>query len=243
MQGLSDRWKRISEGRQRLILCLGTGLFLSLYSPINQLAGGWSASSAEMAVDSAIPFVPGWVFIYALLYLLLPLPMVLPSSLKTLRRICVAYLVTTGASFLVFLLFPVHMDLRPENLDTDSFPSWILSQIHRVDTPANCLPSLHVSLSLLSALCAWSLDRVVGRVVIPLAIVVALSTLFVKQHWAWDMITGWILGFTVWWTMVRGRMACGSTALPSEPNRRGLWVLLALQAAAFGVAWIGFTLR
>lgn len=230
---LRQFWTKLPENRQRILLCLGTGLFLCLYSPINQLAGGWSAASAETALDAKIPFLPGWVFVYALLYLLLPLPMVLPSSLATLRRICAAFLVTTAVSFTVFLLFPVHMDLRPEDLQADTFATWILALIHRVDTPANCLPSLHVSLSLLAALCAYSLDRTVGRIVIPLAIVVAFSTLFVKQHWLWDMLTGWALGFAIWALMVRGQ-----TGSALAPRRRYVGWLIAGQVMAFGMAWV-----
>lgn len=221
----------LAERQERIFLSILVGLFLSLYSPINFIAGSWPAGSAETALDRAIPFIPAWVYIYALLYVLLPLPLVLPSPRPAFRRICASFVFTSLVSFVVFLLFPVHMDLRPTDLDTTEFANWILALIHRVDTPANCLPSLHVSLSLLAALCAWSLDRAVGRIAIPLALVVALSTLLVKQHWVWDMLTGWALGFSVWAVFVRGQTG---ERLPA--NRRGVHFLLAGLVLLFGLA-------
>lgn len=234
---LRARLDLLPERQERVLLGVAVGLFLCLYSPINYLAGSWPAGSAETPLDRAIPFVPQWVFIYALLYLLLPLPLVLPSTRPVYRRICAAFVLTSAVSFVVFLLFPLHMDLRPMDLDGGVFAEWMLKVIHQVDTPANCLPSLHVSLSLLAALSAWTLDRRVGRIAIPLAIVVAFSTLFVKQHWAWDVISGWALGLFSWALLVRdpnnARLATG---------RRGVQWLLAGQALLFLGAWGVFAL-
>ena len=221
----------LDDRQERIYLTVFVTLFLSLYSPINLIAGSWSASSAETALDRAIPFMPAWVYIYALLYVLLPLPLVLPAPRPAFRRICASFAVTSLVSFVVFVLFPVHMDLRPTDLDTTEFASWLLALIHLVDTPANCLPSLHVSLSLLAALCAWSIDRAVGRIAIPLALVVAFSTLLVKQHWVWDMLTGWALGFSVWAVFVRGKTG---ERLPA--TRRGVYFLLAGLVLLFGLA-------
>jgi hypothetical protein len=77
----------------------------------------------------------------------------------------------------------------------------------------------------------------VGRIAIPLAIVVAFSTLFVKQHWAWDVISGWALGLFSWALLVRE---------PNEPRlasrRRGVHWLLAGQVFLFLGAWAVFFL-
>lgn len=217
--------------RERLLLVGAVVLVLGLYVPINHLTATLPAAAPETWVDRAVPFDPAWVPVYELLYLFLFLPVVLPSSREAFRRIAAAYAGTALVSYAVFLLYPVHFTLRPTIESTEGFGAWVLALTHVIDTPSNCLPSLHVSLALLAALSAWSLDRRVGVVAVPLSVLIGVSTMFVKQHWWWDVVTGWALGLLAWGALVR------PVARPEgAPSRRGLLLLLGAQLAAGAVA-------
>jgi len=56
-----------------------------------------------------------------------------------------------------------------------------------------------------------------GWFFISIASVIAISTLLVKQHYVWDVISGFILAvFAYWWAFVRSeKVAVASKALES----------------------------
>jgi len=211
--------------KERALIGGGVGLLLCLYIPINHYTADLQGAVPETWVDRAVPFDPRWVAIYELFYLFMLLPVVLPSDRSAFRRIVGAYALTGLVSFVVFLVYPVHFIERPTITSTETFGEWVLAMTHRIDTPSNCLPSLHVSLALLAALSAWSLDRKVGLLALPMAVVIGLSTLFVKQHFWWDVVTGWGLGLASWFLLVRGAVRPGT-----DPDRRWLVRLVVAQA-------------
>ncbi len=221
---------RLDARRERRWLLAGVVLVLALYVPLNHFTATLPAAAPETWVDRAVPFEPAWVAVYELLYLFLLLPVVLPSGREAFRRIAAAYVVTALVSYAVFLVYPVHFTARPRITSTDTIGAWVLAMTHVIDTPSNCLPSLHVSLALLAGLSAWSLDRAVGALAVPLAIVIGVSTMFVPQHWWRDVVTGWALGGAAWTLLVRA-----APRPEGPPERRGA-LALALAQVALSVA-------
>jgi membrane-associated phospholipid phosphatase len=61
------------------------------------------------------------------------------------------------------------------------------------DPPYNCFPSLHVAHSFVSAVTVHRVHRGVGRWAVVCASLVAVSTLFTKQHYVLDVIAGMLL--------------------------------------------------
>ncbi len=104
--------------------------------------------------------------------------------------LAVAYLI----SAIIYLSYPNGQDLRPANLHVHDLSTVILAFIYRVDTNTNVLPSLHVigSFGAAVALCrsksihsGW----IMAAIVI-LAILVSISTVFIKQHGIVDVAAG-----------------------------------------------------
>ena len=201
---------------------------LALYVPVNHLTAARApVLDPATRIDDWVPFTPAWMGVYGLLYAFLLLPAVLPMDRSSFRAVARAYAATTLVSLATFLVAPVHKLDRPVELDTSGFHEWLLALTHWIDTPSNCLPSLHVSLSLLAALCAASAVPALGWSLLPLGVLIGVSTLFVEQHWWADVWTGWVLGLLAWGALVRPRVRPLPLAAPGV--RSGLALLLLVQ--------------
>jgi|YelNatPaOPRAMG01_1025707.scaffolds.fasta_scaffold09919_7 membrane-associated phospholipid phosphatase len=139
-------------------------------------------------IDRSIPFTPGWVWIYLLYYPFCFTPLFLLNNIDTFRRVAAAYLLEFIIAFIVFLSFPVRM-IRPEIVPV-TLSEKIVEVIYRVDPGFNVFPSLHVANSFLVALIFYRYNRTVGIIFIFIAVLISISTLFVKQHYFFDVVTG-----------------------------------------------------
>lgn len=223
---------RLSAPRERALLTALVLLGYALYLPVGRLSFGLTPRSPELGLDHATPLVPGLVFVYGLLYSIVGLPLVLPAGRHLFRRVALAYGLVQLISLTTFLAWPVHMNLRPEALEATSFASWTLRFIYWIDRPSNCFPSLHVSCAMLAALCTLKVDRRIGGGAVLLAIVISASTMFVKQHWFADVVSGAALALLAWWLLVRPV----STA-PGQLGYKRLLPLALFQLAIYGVLW------
>src|SRR5260370_25745185 len=67
-----------------------------------------------------------------------------------------------------------------------------------VDTPASCLPSLHVAASYLAAFACWSQARRWRWMLLGWATGGAVATLTLKQHYFVDLLAGLALAGPLW---------------------------------------------
>ena len=102
----------------------------------------------------------------------------------------------------VFVLYPTRIDFRPAADGTGVFLA-LCRLIYAHDAPVNVFPSLHCYEALVlhlvtfrtPPLCARKALRLVSFV---LVLLICLSTLFVKQHSAADLIAGCTLAVAVY---------------------------------------------
>jgi membrane-associated phospholipid phosphatase len=152
--------------------------------------------SPEMALDRLLPVVPAWALVYGALYLfLIVLPVLVVQHHEMIRRTVWAYLTVWGVAYGCFLLYPTAAP-RPDTVPGDGFAVWGLRFLYDADPPYNCFPSIHVAHSFVSALACHRVHRPLGRVAFSCAALVALSTLFTKQHYVADVIAGVLLALT-----------------------------------------------
>ncbi|MGC8685051.1 MAG: phosphatase PAP2 family protein [bacterium] len=149
---------------------------------------GMKFYSLTTFVDRSIPFTPAWVWIYLLYYPFCFTPLFLLNNIDTFRRVAGAYLLEFVIAFIVFLSFPVRM-IRPEFVPV-TLSEKAVSIIYKVDPGFNVFPSLHVANSLLVALIFYRYNKPLGIFFIFIAILISLSTMFVKQHYFFDVVTG-----------------------------------------------------
>jgi membrane-associated phospholipid phosphatase len=111
---------------------------------------------------------------------------------RELWELILSYLFIVVISCSFFIIMPVRME-RPILPETGIF-NILLQFIYNMDNPVNCFPSQHVALIMSAAL---SIRRRL-REFIPwmvFAILVCFSTVFVKQHYVLDVISGILLAF------------------------------------------------
>ena len=145
----------------------------------------------ETPLDRAVPFSAPWIFVYTMAYPCCFAPVIL-LTVPRLRIACAGYTFAIVVSLVAFLLVPVGM-ARPEP-PPGAPGAWLLAVTRAVDQPFNCFPSLHVALDFLSAFFTWTERPRAGGALLSMAVLISVSTLFVKQHYVLDVVAGALLG-------------------------------------------------
>jgi membrane-associated phospholipid phosphatase len=192
----------------------------------------------ELALDRAIPVLPVWSFVYIGLYAFLILtPVFIVREAAHTRRLFSTYMAVWLISYVFFVIYPTKAP-RPPVVVVDGFASWGLQQLYDSDTPFNCLPSIHVGHSFVSAFACYGVHRKVGLFALVCATLVALSTLFTKQHYVLDLVGGIGLAalayqaFSWWYPSVK---------VSDEHLRVAPWLtasVFAICSSAIGAAWL-----
>ena len=156
-----------------------------------------------LRLDALIPVEPAWALVYGALYLfLILLPVFVVRHEPHIRRMFLAYLSVWIASYIVFLCYPTTAS-RPEHVPGHGFTGWGLQFLYSADPPYNCFPSLHVAHSCISAFACARINRRVGAWAGVCAGLVALSTLFTKQHYVLDVVAGIALAYAAYAVFLR----------------------------------------
>jgi membrane-associated phospholipid phosphatase len=221
-------------------------LLVSLVPFYLVIAGRARASAVHapaLVLDQLLPVAPTWALVYGALYaFLIVLPVFVVQQEELIRRTVWAYLTVWTVAYICFLLYPT-VAPRPDTVMGKGFAVWGLRFLYDADPPYNCFPSLHVAHSFVSALACYRVHRTLGFVAISCASLVAISTLFTKQHYVADLIAGILLALAAYAVFLHGY----SRANVPELDRR-LAPILALCVGAIvglGVAcfWVAYQLR
>ena len=207
-----------------------------VYVFIPNIVPGRTPHVPALELDRTLPLQPAWVLVYGTLYLfLIALPVFAVRHDEHIRRTVFAYLTVWTAAYVCFLLYPT-IAPRPAELTGEGFAIWGLRSLYAADTPYNCFPSLHVAHSFVSAFTCFPVHRKVGGVAVFCASLVAVSTLFTKQHYVLDVIAGVILACLAYAIFLRG---IPRESIP-EPDRRLAPVLAIGVMGIAGMTLAGF---
>jgi len=185
------------------------------YMLINQWSAwrGVTALQVATALDGGLPFVAWMMLPYVSFYLYFPIAAWVGSSSEERDRCLVFFQRMIGGSwmvFTVFLLLPVEIKLRSQVPDVGGFMGFILGLLHGVDAPYNAWPSLHAVLGLLVVLFVRLVQREQGAWSPAKAVFVwtawsmlIASTMLVKQHYVFDVVTGIVVALVLWGGWIR----------------------------------------
>jgi membrane-associated phospholipid phosphatase len=178
-----------------------------LYLVPNTLYTSSGAGLTLSALDRSVPFLPATGWLYASIYLFLLWTFVRMRDLNRVSRFLYACVFAQFAAAVVFVCYPViyPRELFPVPAGTHAWNEAFVYFWHRIDGPANCVPSLHVSTSLLCAVAFERTRRRDAAIVFALAVLFSMSTLTFKQHYFVDVVTGLGLGLISYWIFFRWR--------------------------------------
>ncbi len=145
-------------------------------------------------LDAHVPVLPVMIWFYLPGYVclfLLVLWLLRDTASFRASLFCFAGISVVAVASFVLLAMPAPP--RPA-LGTGGTNELLLTWLYGFDPAANVFPSLHVANSVLCAGIARQLDRRLGIVAWALALLVALSTVTLRQHWIADVVSGALLG-------------------------------------------------
>ncbi|MFH0701504.1 MAG: phosphatase PAP2 family protein [Candidatus Woesearchaeota archaeon] len=185
-------------------LTLTTIVWVLPYIFINKISVGRTEMSFNIYFDSVFPVLPVMVLIYVSSFVMVFMPYFFVKEKERFKAVAKGYLVAMLVGYITFLLLPIKA-LRPLITNTDIF-SKMLQVLYSQDLPYNSFPSLHVGLSMLSALIIIHENKKWGREMLIWAVLIAISTLATKQHTLADVMGGIavsLLGYFVFLRIIK----------------------------------------
>lgn len=200
-------------------LLFGWGSVGVVYQLSAQFQGQGTVLPPSM-VDEWIPFSPSAIWLYLSFFIIIPLSYLsCPiTRLAGLRRATQLTALIAGAVYLIFPTTMVYPQVVGDDLSTR-----VLQLLLRIDSPQNCLPSLHIALTVLAV---WAMSDGQQKVKTGLYLLwgaaIALSILQLRRHLFIDLVTGAMLAGIVGWVFLRSREAVKaiSPAAPLPNDKR-----------------------
>lgn len=170
--------------------------------------GTWSWSTPAYlpltALDAMIPLLPWTLVVYLSDYVFILLVLL---SLKQAEDFSAAFYRMIFGIVMSFAIFLIAPTLYPRPLlPQDPFWSEIFLYLHFLDEPTNCLPSLHVSITLIAAASLRSPSKPATLGAWIWALAICLSTLTTKQHYVWDVLGGALVTWAAFGLVARVRL-------------------------------------
>lgn len=175
-------------------------IWIILFELVGRYASGLEYIDVTTKLDKAIPLVSEFVWIYQFCYIL---PLVIVFIIKDFHRVNLAitsFMMVSLIGFIVYLVFPVGFE-RPEL--GGSISDRVLAFQYNIDfqPSANKLPSLHCAMSTILILACRNrcVNKSIEILVSLICVGIVISTLFVKQHIFYDVLSGVFAGGFIWW--------------------------------------------
>lgn len=181
---------------------LGWVGYFALYLLTENLIPHDSCHIVHAKLDDIIPFCEYFVVPYVLWYAYVALSLLyfLLYNTESFKKLSTYILLTQIIAMTVYILYPNRQDLRPDEFERSNIFTFIVGILYRFDTSTNVCPSLHVGYSVAIA-SVWlkekgisSMWKIVSTV---FAVLVCMSTAFIKQHSVVDIWCALIMCFVI----------------------------------------------
>lgn len=155
--------------------------------------------------EARLPLLPALIFAYLMVFGFLATSYLVVDDLPFFKKVVRAFLICITFHFIFFLIFPVEYNLRPVVDPDRGWAYYLVYFYYWLDPPYNCFPSMHISNSFLVSFILQRYRPGVGWVLFPLAILVAISVVLVRQHYIVDVISGFFVGWLIYrWEFCKG---------------------------------------
>lgn len=178
--------------------------------------------------DNKIPFCEWFVIPYYLWFVFIAGMLVYTAffDISAFKRYMLFIMVTYSVTCVIYVVFPNAQGLRPVTFERDNILVDIVKTLYSFDTNTNVCPSLHVVGSFAVMFAAFDTERFktpLWRIFFFVsAVIISLSTVFLKQHSIIDVIAGLALctvAYPVCYTIPKMREAKQKAAKLSEQKK------------------------
>lgn len=155
-------------------------------------------------LDDIIPFCEFFIipYVFWYFYLVIIHLYTLKYDVDSFKKLMYFLILSFGIATVVFSAFPNIQHLRPTEFTRNNIFTDIVKFLYVIDTNTNVCPSLHVVGSLAVLFTAWNtkgLNRPLYRALfLTVAVLIILSTVFLKQHSVVDIFAGILLSVAVY---------------------------------------------
>lgn len=165
----------------------------------------------HMAVDDYIPFIEIFIIPYLLWfgYVALAIAWFFFKDVQDFYKICTFLFVGMTVFLVISTVYPNGHYLRPRVFERDNIFISMVKGLYMIDTPTNLFPSIHVYNSLGVHLAVMHSEKLkekkwIRRISFVLMCTIIASTMFLKQHSVFDVVTGCVMAL-VMYTLVYAR--------------------------------------
>lgn len=152
------------------------------------------------SIDNMIPLCKYFIIPYMLWFVYLAIScffMGYKAANIEFIRFALSLIIGTSICFIICMIYPNGLTLRPDNLPDDIFGK-LIGIIYASDTPTNVFPSIHVYSSIVVDIairkCSYLKEhKAVKAASFILCMLICLSTVFIKQHSVTDVAGAIIL--------------------------------------------------
>ena len=186
---------------RHILLLLGWVGYFVMYAITERVIPEGRCHNMNRAIDDAIPFQEGFVvfYVYWYVYLVGVLLWYFLYDIPRFKQLQIFIIITQAVAMITYIVYPSIQTGRPDlnMLGRSNFFTWVLNIIYHFDTPTCVNPSLHVAYSFGIAsvvLKDTNAKKSLKAGIVFSAIIISISTLYVKQHAALDVLGGVLLG-------------------------------------------------
>lgn len=175
-----------------ILLVVGVYFSSKLYAVLNH---GPNVIFLRSPIDDLIPLFPPMVIPYTSLepFIYATLVLFLLFRTRMFQSAALSMITAWFVSFAFYYFLQSYME-RPALVGNDPFIQMI-REVYAGDNAYNCFPSLHTSLSTILGIHWLRVDKRIGTPIAIWVALIVLSTMFVKQHYIADVVSGLILAF------------------------------------------------
>lgn len=181
-------------------MLLGWGLVGVVYTLTDRLQSTGTVLPPS-AIDRGIPFSPTAIWLYLSFFIIVPLGYLL-APIERVKWLRAAMQLATVGAGAIYLLWPTTL-VYPQDKG-DGLSSQLLAALTQVDSLQNCLPSLHMALTVLAV---WALSdkqrKMRTALLLVWALAIAFSILQLRRHLLVDLVSGALLAFIAGWVVQR----------------------------------------
>lgn len=176
-----------------LKLLFGWVVYFAFYFLTENLIPAENCHVIYCKLDSIIPFCEWFIIPYTFWYLLIIFSLVYFAlyNVESFKKLQTYIIITQVIAVIVYIIYPSCQNLRPAEFPRDNFLTDCIGLIYSLDTNTGVCPSLHCAYSIAIA-SVWLREKGVQKLwktfIAIVAIIICLSTMFIKQHSAVDFL-------------------------------------------------------